>query len=72
MAQQASHDETFPILDCKQRLRGYTYVMGHDMDEVLMPAKHQSIKELLKEQLMVKDLIRGSAASSIVCRMSLN
>ena len=53
--QQASHDETFPILDCKQRLRGYTYVMGHDMDEILVPAKHESIKDLLKEQLMVRD-----------------
>nr|KAG5710534.1 hypothetical protein BaRGS_013180 [Batillaria attramentaria] len=30
--QQASHDETFPILDCRQRLAGYTYVMGVDMD----------------------------------------
>ncbi|KAK7095226.1 hypothetical protein V1264_006662 [Littorina saxatilis] len=52
--QQASHDETFSILDCKQRLRGYSYVMGHDMDEVLMPAQHVSIKDLIKEQLMLR------------------
>ncbi|XP_076436180.1 uncharacterized protein LOC143275786 [Babylonia areolata] len=49
---QVSHDETFPILDCKQRLQGYTYILGHDMDEVVMPARHQSLKDLIKDQMM--------------------
>ena len=44
------------IMDLKQRLRGYTYVMGHDIDETLMPAKHHTIKQLLKKAsiLMVR------------------
>ena len=47
--EQGDHDKSFPILDCTQRLKGYTYVLSIDMDEVLMPAKHNNIKEFAKE-----------------------
>ncbi|PVD22529.1 hypothetical protein C0Q70_18343 [Pomacea canaliculata] len=50
---QASHDETFPILDCRQRLAGYTFVLGHDMDEIAIPARHIDLKTFFKEQLQV-------------------
>ncbi|XP_025111713.1 uncharacterized protein LOC112574699 [Pomacea canaliculata] len=53
VAQQASHDETFPILDCRQRLAGYTFVLGHDMDEIAIPARHIDLKTFFKEQLQV-------------------
>lgn len=53
VAQQASHDETFPILDCRQRLAGYTFVLGHDMDEMAIPARHIDLKTFFKEQLQV-------------------
>nr|KAG5689698.1 hypothetical protein BaRGS_006323 [Batillaria attramentaria] len=49
--QQFFHDESFSILDCRQRLAGYTYVLGIDMDEVLMPVQNQDVKTMLKDQL---------------------
>ncbi|KAK7502517.1 hypothetical protein BaRGS_00006092 [Batillaria attramentaria] len=48
---QFFHDEALPILDCRRRLADYTYIMGVDMDEVLIPAKNQDLKAFLKEQL---------------------
>ena len=51
--EQGDHDKSFPILDCTQRLKGYTYVLGIDMDEVLMPATHHNIKDFARETFAV-------------------
>ena len=59
MKEQGDHDKSFPILDCTQRLKGYTYVMGIDMDEVLMPAKHDNIKDFAKEMFTVRTMSRS-------------
>ena len=57
--EQGDHDKSFPILDCTQRLKGYTYVMGIDKDEVLMPAKHDNIKDFAKEMFTVRTMSRS-------------
>ena len=40
-------------MECRQRLAGYTYILGHDMDEVIVPMKGMSIKQLIQEQFQV-------------------
>ncbi|XP_070177013.1 uncharacterized protein [Littorina saxatilis] len=49
---QGDHDKSFPILECTQRLKGYSYVMGIDMDEVLVPVHHHNIKDFANHKFM--------------------
>ncbi|KAK7109903.1 uncharacterized protein [Littorina saxatilis] len=45
-----SHDESLPIWDCRLRLAGYDYVMGIDMDEVILPRIATRLKPFFNEQ----------------------
>ncbi|CAG5118845.1 unnamed protein product [Candidula unifasciata] len=49
--EQFDHDETMPVLECRQRLAGYDYIMGHDADEFIIPRQNVTLKEFLKEQM---------------------
>ena len=51
--QLMSHDQSLALMDCRQRLRGYAFVMVMGLDDLLIPLKHQNVKDLLREQLMV-------------------
>ena len=52
--QLMSHDQSLALMDCRQRLRGYAFVMVMGLDDLLIPLKHQNVKDLLREQLMVR------------------
>ncbi|PVD21580.1 hypothetical protein C0Q70_17378 [Pomacea canaliculata] len=41
---QLAQDEDFSILECRLRLAGYDYVMGIDMDEIILPRNTMSLK----------------------------
>lgn len=45
---QFKHDEIMAILECRQRMGGYDYIMSHDLDEFIIPRKNITLKELLK------------------------
>ncbi|XP_070178710.1 uncharacterized protein [Littorina saxatilis] len=44
------NDRVLSIWDCRLRLAGYDYVMGIDMDEVILPRKALSLKPFFNEQ----------------------
>lgn len=48
---QFSQDETMAVLECRHRMGGYTYVIGHDLDEMIVPRENISIKTLIQESL---------------------
>ena len=52
--QLLSHDQSLALMDCRQRLRGYAFVMVIGLDDLLIPLKHQNVKDLLREQLIVR------------------
>lgn len=45
---QFHHDESMPVLECRQRMSGYTYVMSHDLDEYIIPRRDISLKQFFK------------------------
>ncbi|XP_071088347.1 uncharacterized protein [Haliotis cracherodii] len=46
---QFSQDESFVLLDCRERLSGYSWVMGIDADEIILPRKNVTLKPFIKE-----------------------
>ncbi|BFZ13642.1 hypothetical protein BsWGS_16680 [Bradybaena similaris] len=48
---QFNHDETMAVLECRQRMAGYDYIISHDVDEFIIPRRDVTLKEFLKEQL---------------------
>ncbi|XP_025100823.1 uncharacterized protein LOC112568038 [Pomacea canaliculata] len=46
---QLNQDEDFPILECRLRLAGYEYVMGIDMDEIILPRNELSLKPCFQQ-----------------------
>lgn len=45
---QFDNDDNFPLLDCRERLSGYRWVMGIDVDEIVLPRKNMSLKAFIK------------------------
>ncbi|XP_059139529.1 uncharacterized protein LOC131927752 [Physella acuta] len=50
---QFHHDESLAVLECRQRMAGYSYVMSHDVDEFIIPRRDISLKEFFKEKMKV-------------------
>ncbi|KAH9514944.1 hypothetical protein Btru_021458 [Bulinus truncatus] len=48
---QFVQDETMSLLDCKQRMAGYDFVLSHDLDEMVIPRENLSLKPFFKESL---------------------
>uniref|UniRef100_A0A0B7APZ7 Glycosyltransferase family 92 protein n=1 Tax=Arion vulgaris TaxID=1028688 RepID=A0A0B7APZ7_9EUPU len=48
---QFHHDESMAVLECRQRMAGYSYVMSHDLDEYIIPRQHIGLKQFFKEQM---------------------
>ncbi|CAL1543241.1 unnamed protein product [Lymnaea stagnalis] len=48
---QFVQDETMAVLECRHRMGGYSYVLSHDLDEMVIPRENISIKTLLEESL---------------------
>ncbi|XP_012944882.1 uncharacterized protein LOC106013507 [Aplysia californica] len=48
---QFSHDETLSVYDCRQRLMDYTFVLGHDLDELVIPRQDVTLPEFFKAHL---------------------
>ncbi|XP_048237059.1 uncharacterized protein LOC124134422 [Haliotis rufescens] len=46
---QFFQDESFVLLDCRERLSGYSWVMGIDADEIILPRKNVTLKPFIKE-----------------------
>ncbi|XP_046355280.2 uncharacterized protein LOC124134481 [Haliotis rufescens] len=46
---QFGQDESFVLLDCRERLSGYSWVMGIDADETILPRKNVTLKPFIKE-----------------------
>lgn len=46
--EQFHHDESMAVLECRQRMSGYTYVMSHDLDEYIIPRRDISLKQFFK------------------------
>ena len=43
-AYQFHHDESLAVIECRQRMAGYTYVMSHDLDEFIIPRADVGLK----------------------------
>ncbi|CAG5118844.1 unnamed protein product, partial [Candidula unifasciata] len=56
---QFHHDETMAVLECRQRLAGYDYIIGHDTDEFIIPRRAITLKDFLKEQLQKEPKAAG-------------
>lgn len=50
---QFHHDESMAVLECRQRMAGYTYVMSHDVDEFIIPRMDVGLKQFFKEKMEV-------------------
>ncbi|KAH9508257.1 hypothetical protein Btru_050626 [Bulinus truncatus] len=48
---QFNHDESMSLLDCKQRMSGYDFVLSHDLDEMVIPRDNVSLKTFFKGSL---------------------
>ncbi|CAL1534833.1 unnamed protein product [Lymnaea stagnalis] len=48
---QFHHDESMAVLECRQRMAGYTYVMSHDVDEFIIPRRNVGLKQFFKEKM---------------------
>ncbi|GFO17677.1 beta-1,4-galactosyltransferase galt-1 [Plakobranchus ocellatus] len=48
---QFHHDESLAVLECRQRMGGYTYVMSHDLDEFIIPRKDIGLKPFFQEKM---------------------
>ncbi|XP_041369947.1 uncharacterized protein LOC121383915 [Gigantopelta aegis] len=48
---QFSHDENLPVYECRERLAGYTYVAGIDLDEIILPHRNQGLKQFMEDYL---------------------
>ncbi|CAG5118846.1 unnamed protein product, partial [Candidula unifasciata] len=49
--QNRSHDETMAVLECRQRLAGYEFIIGHDVDEFIIPRRDETLRDVFKKQL---------------------
>lgn len=45
---QFHNDESMPVLECRQRMSGYSYVISHDLDEFIIPRMDVDLKEFFK------------------------
>lgn len=48
---QFHHDESLAVLECRQRMGGYTYVMSHDLDEFIIPRMDVGLKTFFQEKM---------------------
>ncbi|BFZ20527.1 hypothetical protein BsWGS_23565 [Bradybaena similaris] len=48
---QFHHDESMAVLECNQRMSGYTFVMSHDVDEFIIPRRDVTLKQFFKEKM---------------------
>ncbi|XP_048254882.1 uncharacterized protein LOC124128722 [Haliotis rufescens] len=56
---QFENDDNFPLLDCRERLSGYRWVMGIDVDEIVLPRKNMSLKAFIKDLVAKHTLAAG-------------
>ncbi|CAG5115940.1 unnamed protein product, partial [Candidula unifasciata] len=45
---QFHHDESMAVLECNQRMSGYTFVMSHDVDEFIIPRQDVTLKQFFQ------------------------
>ncbi|XP_013087263.2 uncharacterized protein LOC106071649 isoform X1 [Biomphalaria glabrata] len=48
---QFHHDESMAVLECRQRMSGFSYVMSHDLDEFIIPRRDITLKQFFKEKM---------------------
>ncbi|XP_071088040.1 uncharacterized protein [Haliotis cracherodii] len=46
---QFVQDDGFVLLDCRERLSGYSWVMGIDVDEIILPRRNVALKPFIYE-----------------------
>ncbi|XP_059143258.1 uncharacterized protein LOC131930691 [Physella acuta] len=47
---QFIQDETMAVLECRQRMAGYDYVISHDVDEMIVPRQEVTLKQFLQDK----------------------
>ncbi|ESO83319.1 hypothetical protein LOTGIDRAFT_169341 [Lottia gigantea] len=45
---QFYHDEEITVMDCHERLSGYQYILVSNIEDILLPRQHLTVKDLLK------------------------
>ncbi|CAL1530148.1 unnamed protein product, partial [Lymnaea stagnalis] len=45
---QYDEDQTMAVLDCRQRMGGYDYIISHDLDEMIIPRKYVTLQTLFE------------------------
>ncbi|XP_046550211.1 uncharacterized protein LOC124260022 isoform X5 [Haliotis rubra] len=46
---QFDNDDNYPLIDCRDRLSGYSWVIGTDVDEIVLPRKNITLKPFIKD-----------------------
>ncbi|CAL1530149.1 unnamed protein product [Lymnaea stagnalis] len=48
---QFNQDESMAVLECRQRMGGYDYVISHDLDEMIIPRDNVDLKTFLQDHV---------------------
>ncbi|CAG5115939.1 unnamed protein product, partial [Candidula unifasciata] len=69
---QFHHDESMAVLECRQRMAGYSYVISHDLDEFIIPRRDLDLKEFFKVSVQLLILTMSAPSSCFLPSRTLS